>query len=339
VKRLKLVWIDDQPRKIEAYRTALEAGATRLGYTASVEPIAVTQNVLDDLATWTERSENKPPHLFIVDQVFNAALPFHLSGASVAHLLRSAFPKTPIVCVTAKFDEPASFDQEDLSEYTALFLYNHLEDYLEDIYVIARDFPKLSPTKGNVREHLLKQLKAPKRDHESLLAILPEEFQSTRHATTEHRLARWIYSTLLRRPGFLYDRLHTATLLGLTEHGFGKVAYLFEKALYRGVFATRGKPRWWTSEVYRLLFSELDESGASIPQLAGRSLPGIEASDYSVCYVTKKADPPPDAVVMTDETGSAHPRTVRREFAVQHPRESAATPGFETRLILAKRRR
>lgn len=57
---------------------------------------------------------------------------------------------------------------------------------------------------------------------------MPGEFQTERHATTEHRMARWVYNVLLRRPGFMYDRLHTATLLGLSELGFSKVETKFE---------------------------------------------------------------------------------------------------------------
>lgn len=336
MKALKFVWIDDQPKKMEVYRAALETGISKPQQEASIEIIPVKQTVLTDLATWTEARKSQPPDLFLIDQVYNPVLPFRLNGSSVAHLLRNTFPVTPIVCVTAKYDEPSSFDQEDLSEYTALFLYNALEKHVEDIYAIARDFPKLTTHSNDVRSHLIAALKTPKRDRESLLVSFPEEFQNPKHATTEHHLARWIFSTLLRRPGFLYDRLHAATLLGLKEESFGKVEALFEKALYRGVFATSARPKWWASEIYRILFTNLDQSGASVPQLAGRSLPNIEQADYSVCYVTKKTDPPPDAVVMTDETGSGGWRTVRREFSRQHPRDSTI-PGFETRLILVRR--
>jgi len=339
VRTLKFVWVDDQPKKIEDYRKVIEVGVEYLELTASIEAMEVRDELLTTMDSWSSRNQGRPPDLFIIDHVFNTALPFRLNGSSVAHLLRNTFPRVPIVCVTAKYDDSSSFDQEDLSEYTALFLYKQLELHVEDLYVIARDFRKLSPVDADVRAHLIRSLKPPRRDREDLLRVLPEEFQDQKHVTTQHHMGRWICTVLLRRPGFLYDRLRIATLLGLTEAGFNKVEPLFAKALYRGVFATHRSPIWWVSEVYRLLFNAIDNSRVSVPQIAGRALPGISPSDFSTCYVSKTTDPPPDAVVMTDATSGAVRRVVRREFAKQHPRDLGVAPGFETRLVLAKRPR
>ena len=331
MKRLKFVWIDDQKQKVEAYRAAIEAGLPHLKLVASIELIEVQKELIERLTKWTEENQTKPPDLFIIDHVFTASLPFGLKGSSVAHLLRNEFSTTPMVCVTAKFD------QEDLSEYMAVFLYTQLEQHVEDLYAIARDFRKLSPSNANTREYLVTRLKAPARDHEDLLRVLPDEFQNQKHATTEHRMARWVYSVLLERPGFLYDRLHVATLLGLTTSGFAKIESLFTKARYKGVFATDGQPKWWLSEVRRLLFAQTDTSGPDLPQLAGRALPGISESDYSVCYVSKKSHPPPDTVVWADATREPERRVVRRTYAARHPNDPGTTPGFETRLVLAKK--
>jgi hypothetical protein len=338
MRKLRFVWIDDQPNKVNVFRRPIEIGVNQPKRTASLELIEVKNELLDTLKDWTASNEGRPPDLFIIDHVFNAALPFKLNGSSVAHLLRNTFPATPMVCVTAKYDSAKSFDQEDLSEYTALFAYSQLNQSLDALFTIARDFPKLSRPASNVKRHLVASLRAPKRDWEELLLLLPEEFQNPKHAATQHRMARWIYNVLLPRPGFLYDRLHVATLLGLKTNGFAKVESRFAKALYRGVFAMKKDPRWWVSEVYRLLFSGTGESGPSVPQIAGRALPGIERDDFSVCYVSRSSDPPPDIVAMADATRTAEPRVVRREFAKQHPNDPGTAPGFETRHVLAKKR-
>jgi hypothetical protein len=334
VKRLKFVWVDDQEHKVDAYRAVIEAGIGSLR--AAVETIEVRRDVLETLEKWVAGRKSAPPDLFIVDHVFNLALPFGLKGSSVAHLLRSAFPATPIVCVTAMFDQPHSFDQENVSAYSALFLFQRLEEHIEDLYAIARDFPKLDPKSAHVRDHLVAALKAPKRDQEDILRILPEEFQEKDLETTRHRIARWIFNTLLRRPGFLYDRLHAATLLGLTESGLKKVQARFAKALYRGVFETDTHPLWWVSMLRKLLLDMSAEGASDLPQHLGRRLQGIEPDDFSVCYITKKVEPPPDAVVDADATRGAKQRVVRREYSDQHPNDPGIMAGFETRLILKK---
>ncbi len=243
-----------------------------------------------------------------------------------------------MVCVTAMFDRPRSFDQEDISEYTALFIYQHLEKHIEDLYSIARDFPKLHTEDKGVRKHFVECLKPPKRDREELLRILPEEFQDEAHSTTEHRVARWILNDLLARPGFLHDRLHTATALGLAVTGLSKVEHLFTRALYKGVFATNSEPRWWASATRHVLYELVGEDASDIPQYAGRALPGISEADYSQCYVSKKKDPPPDVVVYSDSSSSASLRVVNRRYSELHPASVAVTPGFDAKLILRKSR-
>jgi len=337
VRRLRFIWVDDKKEKVEPYRDVLQDGFGKRR--AKVELLEVKDNVLQTLDDWSQENKTAPPDLIIIDHVFTLALPFGLRGSSVAHLLRGLFPVTPMVCVTAMFDRPGSFDQEDISEYSALFLYQRLEDHIEDLYAIAEGFRKLHAPKLRIREHLIACTKAPPRDKADLLRVLPGEFQDKRHAATEHRMASWIYNVLLARPGFLYDRLHAATLLGLTEAGFRKVEGMFGKAAYRGVFATQGTPHWWVSALRRILFQLSADDGPDLPQHVGRALPGIVPGDYSVCYVSKTSEPPPDAVVSTDATRDAEQRVVRSEYADRHPSDPGTTPGFEARLVLRKRRK
>jgi hypothetical protein len=102
------------------------------------------------------------------------------------------------------------------------------------------------------------------------------------------------------------------------------------------VFATSRDPRWWSSAVRKLLYSIVGEDAPDLPQYAGRSLPGIVESDHSVCYVSKKREPPPDAVVATDTTPDAKRRVVRVQYAASYPGSRGIAPGFETRLVLRK---
>jgi hypothetical protein len=334
VKNLRFVWIDDKKSKVEQYRSVIEAGVE--GQKASLELIEVNNDVLGKLSGWCSANKSRPPNLIIIDHVFTMALPFGLKGSSVAHLLRSELPRIPMVCVTAMYDKRNSFDQEDISEYTALFRYQSLNDRLEYLFVIARDFPKLHPPDSKVREHFISALKPPVRDKVDLNQVLPDEFRSEQHTTTEHRVARWVFNVFLPRPGFLYDRLYTATLLGLTIEGFSKVEDKFDKAKYKGVFATNSEPKWWSSAVRKRLYELAGEDSPDLPQYAGRSLPGITPADYSVCYVSKKTEPPPDAIVSADSTSAAKLHVVCRQYSDRNPSDIGVTPGFETRLILKR---
>jgi hypothetical protein len=337
MKKYKFIWIDDKTEKVEAFRRSIEAGPKQSNLRATVKALPVTRDVLQNLETWSADWQKSVPDLFIIDHVFNLSLPLALQGSSVAHLLRGNFPSTPMVCVTAKIDTPNTVDQEDLAEYTALFPYTKLEDYIDDLYAIARDFRKLTASGAKVREHLVDCLKPPARDRSDLLRVLPEEFQNQLHATTQHHMARWIYNVLLQRPGFLYDRLNAATLLGLTTEGFAKVEPLFTKARYKGVFEMGPKPRWWVSELRRLLFKMVSDTAPDEPQLAGRTLPGVTRAHYSRCYISKSTEPPPDTVVYVDATPNAGQKVVRQEFATAHPNDVGVLAGFEAPLVLKKR--
>jgi len=338
MKKYCFVWIDDSQDKFRGYKAALESGPTDGSGKATVETILVGDKLLGELEDLVEKQRAKPPHLILIDHIFNVSRPFGIKGSSVAHLLRNAFPTVPMVCVTAMLDKKNAFDQEDLSEYTAVFAHSELGENLSNLFAIARDFPKLHKKSGDLREHIVSCLKAPVKEKEDLRRLLPEEFQTQRHATTEHRIARWILNGLMIRPGLLYDRLNAATLLGLTEQGFEKVENLFERALYKGVFATSTRPLWWSSELKRVLYDTVEESAPDILQLAGRTLPGVRESDFSVCYVSKKSTPPPDSVAFVDST-RARQCVLQRQFAEALPSDFGIVPGFEKYLVLKKGKR
>jgi hypothetical protein len=334
MKKLRIIWIDDIEDKVEVYRPVIEGGIKNIS--AKLEYVKAKSDVLEVLEDLVAKEKSKPPNLFIIDQVFNLQLAIKLKGSSVANLLRNTFPNVPMVCVTGLLDSK-HFDQEDLSEFTALYSYQDLAVHLEEIFTIAVDFPKLRTDAANVRSHVISLLKAPSRDQVDLERCLPAEFQSKKiFSTTPHRIGRWVKSNLIKNPGFLYDRLHAATLLGLTLKGFEKVEPIFEKAKYKGVFATNTEPRWWISELQRILSLKQASSSYSSPQLMGRKLPGVNKRDYSACYISQTVEPPPDVVVATDVTTTARV-VVRREFAQPHPNDPGTTPGFEDQLILKPR--
>jgi len=335
-KKSCFLWVDDDAKRIAQYKATIEGGIPGKSWRAKVESLIVGDNLIEALQSRSQAGQTKPD-LVIIDHIFTRLNhPLKLKGSFVANLLRGAWQDVPMVCVTSMMARQAAFDQQDLSEYTAVFEYPRLDDHLEDLYAIARDFPRLKVTKADLRDDIVVSLKAPKDDRDSLKRILPEEIRTQQHTTTQHRIARWVFNTLMKRPGFLYNTLRAATLLGLTERGYEKVAPLFEKAKYSGPFMTSKRPLWWVSELQRCLYAKVSDDAPDIPQLAGRMLPGITPKHHSVCYVSKSAKNIPDAVARAD-TRSKTEHQVNSRFTAPDPDDVGVFPGFESLLVIAKK--
>ncbi len=335
--RFKFLWIDDDAKRIDDYRATIEGGVPGRPWTSRIEPLVVTKRLLEQLNERLESSKPRPD-LIIIDHVFTKLNnPLKLKGSSVASLLRGAWPDIPMVCVTAMFTKGGStFDQQDLSEYTAVFEYPHLDNHLEDLFLIAKDFPKLKVKSSDLRDDVISTLKAPKGDRDGLKHVLPEEFRTQLHGTTRHRVARWIFNTLMKRPGFLYNKLRAATYLGLTEIGFEKVSKIFERARYAGPFASDKRPLWWASELSKLMYANVSDDAPDIPQLAGRKLQGIRSNHYSVCYVTRSSVQFPDAVASVDSRSPIE-RAVHSRYTAVDLTDVGVPAGFEQRLVIARK--
>ncbi|GAH64337.1 unnamed protein product [marine sediment metagenome] len=121
----------------------------------------------------------------------------------------------------------------------------------------------------------------------------------------------------MERPGFLYDRLWTATLLGLNENGFKKVEKLFTTAKYKGIFADESRERWWKSELIRILSKHVNVPG--LPWEKGRSLPNITTRFYSKDYYSNFKEEYPETVAYTDETSNKRAQ-MKLKYTVPHPK-------------------
>lgn len=331
-------WLDDQAAKVEAMRSVLEAGIPERGISATVRFIEITPTAIKNLEELADQIGSSGADMIIVDHVFNQAGPLNTKGSSIAHLLRSAFPKLPIVCVSAAWGTHAAFDQEDLSEYTYIFPYSRLADELELLYAIAKDFERCADAidNGTTTSFVRSLLGAPEMEVTSLERILPAEFMAVEQKTTPHRVARWILGTFTARPGYLYNEIRAATLLGLNVDGFGKVKDRFSDSLYTGAFATDSAPRWWVASLHDQLALLAPADAPSVTQLAGRQLDGITEQDYSKCYFEETTNPPPDTVAYLDDNNNTEV-AVRGGHTKLYPADVGGLPGFEPRMVLMKR--
>src|SRR5262249_45648383 len=134
-------------------------------------------------------------------------------------------------------------------------------------------------------------------------------------------------------PGFLYDELRTATLLGLNVKGFRKIARQFRKAFYSGPFWTESRPRWWVSAVQEVLSKFVPSSGLrSLPEM-GRKLPRLKPGDYSRCYVCQNTAQIPDVVAQLYPAEEWQP--VCSRHTQHHPVLVTCPPGFEPLLVVS----
>jgi hypothetical protein len=343
--KFRFVWIDDNAERAGSFKGALDGSLRGASVETALEVIQVKETLLEDLNARVEEWTSAPPNLIMLDHSF-ATVPkrlFDLHGSALAHLLRIRLPNIPIVCVSGQKIESGDFNIEDLSEYTYLFEVVQIdkEENLERLFAIAQDFKQLCfPGQKPIRHSLVEVLLPPEADKSALLSVLPEEFEGTYvHEASPHRLARWVLNVLMKRPGFLYDSLETATFLGLGQTAFeAKVKPQFEAARYRGPFATDREPMWWSSALTDVLYGALPDHISLPPQEAGRRFHGIEASDFSRCGVTGEHTPPPEVVAYTDATASER-RAVRHTFAIPLSEEASSVLGFSTRLRIRNERR
>jgi hypothetical protein len=256
------------------------------------------------------------PELILVD--FDLSKPdkngkvIGISGVTLSTELRQKFPEDPIVLFTRKSvfkvqnymnikQTLASID--DVMYKRDLFEAN--SNLAEILYELAVGFRKLRNSKSKRWKNLLKLIGAPESDYDKLKLADPPIFSEKDSNWSVSKSAKWIRDTLIAYPGILYDSIHAATLLGISENAFLKdsVQQFFHEAKYAGIFSP-SEGRWWKSKIIEIASSKMKESESSLvlregfPLLWKRIKKGpIERSKciFSgespaewVCYILKK---------------------------------------------------
>jgi hypothetical protein len=169
------------------------------------------------------KSQRQLPDLIVVDQILNvqSADGIVQRGSSLAVMLRVQAPSVPLVGVTgAPAEDVAALQRDQFIDLLSRDAVNR-GTCIPDLYAIAKGFSVVAKNLGNLRRPgihrklLLRLIASPEADEELLFASVPGDFKRHWDSETIHSFARWVWHTLLGRPGFLYDDLETATLLGL----------------------------------------------------------------------------------------------------------------------------
>ena len=304
-KAKKVFWIDDDPRR---RRTADDLGATFI-------------DVHDeDVAKKAEGLLKGPqPALVIVDHILDKTIPrgrLLQRGSTIAEAIKEQWPSCPVVGVT-NVDNVEDIDLRTRGIYDALFPFQEFRRHFSRIESMRNGFSLIARTSLVSAHRLVCLLKPPTEEIGRLIDALPNDLKKNfGDASLPSRLCRWV-DRLMDRPGFLYDSLWAATMLGLTEAGFKKVGRRFERGEYRGVFRRIDDPRWWSKNISEALYREHKPEAGEMSWHVGRRLKGITRDHYSRCYMCGK--PFPDTVAYLDKA-SGERQAMHSKCTVLHPR-------------------
>lgn len=309
----KIIWIDDDSDRI---RESENLG-NRLN--VNVEFIDVKDEVLLEKLNGI-LSEKQMPYLILMDhRLTHVNKSGFEKGSTAAEVIREKWPECPIVCITAA--KPGDIDWHKKSIYEEILQYDDISDYDSVILSIGESFQELQKKRpGDVNE-LINILKPPEDDVARLHSILPRELKRGEISQDESLLlsiSKWVRYTLINKPGFLYDRLWAATLLGIKEESFKKIESIFADAKYRGIFKDKKNERWWQSKLRDIIFSQFPGDDSIYTWELGRKLPGIDDTDFSHCDHPDEDHADPPTVAYTDEKAEKRVQRCLRH-TVPHP--------------------
>lgn len=266
---IKIIYIDDDNRELEKYELKFKSddrSISRFKLIARKPPKSPKDY---------EEIRKESPELILID--FNLTIPdadgkvIGISGVTLSTEMRQQFPEIPIVLFTRKsiFNiQDYSNIKQTLSNIDKIIYKNELFStnalFLETLYVLSIGYKKLRESKSKNQDDLLKLLKAPENEHENLKLANPPMSSATKSIWSVSEIAKWINEILITYPGILYDAIHSATYLGITEEAFltTEVQQFFNKAKYLGIF-TPPENRWWKSKLLEIATSKMNKSESS----------------------------------------------------------------------------
>lgn len=270
--RVKTVYIDDDDKELKKWKRKFEDDE-RSKERFEIIPINSQESGLIDLLNIIK---TKKPELILAD--FDLSKPKNnvllgISGTTLSSAIKEKFPDTPIVLFTRKsvfnierYSRQVLYSLDDVVYKSDIFQPNR--GNLNQIYELAIGFKKLRKIKSSKWDDILKVIKAPQIDHDTLKLSNPPLSLGGNWSVSE--VADWARKTLIKYPGILYDQIHSATFLGLSEIEFlsEKTKEIFAKAKYSGVFAPV-EGRWWKSELRRIAISKMNKKEKELSFHAG----------------------------------------------------------------------
>ena len=201
--------------------------------------------------------------LYLVDYELDQVQPdesiANYRGATLATHLRERKPDSPIVLLTS-MNLPAWTMDQRVVEASNIFddvVYKdrELRDDLAGVKAKLRSigfgYRDLRQCGDRSVSALLGLLKTDDEGREQALLANPPPGE-----WTAVEAAKWIRSILLRYPGVLYDCIHSAVALGISQESFNslEIREIFEPAKYHGLF-NGTQERWWKHSLLEIASS------------------------------------------------------------------------------------
>jgi CheY-like chemotaxis protein len=293
-KKIKIKWFDDYPLN-ESHAISMQKNLN-----CEVNFIGIKGFHIDDLNKKLKELETKSPDLIIIDhRLNNLNGNYPLTGSTVAEMIREKLPEIPVVGVTS-IDINRDIDFNQRSSYEAIFELSKISDNYETLISIADSYSHLRKNPIKDIQGILDSLRAPREEHERLRTIIPQNLKENfNDKSFIQRLSKWIRRHLMQNPGFLYDDLWAATLLGIKLNSFNKIKDIFKKSEYKGHFADKSNTRWWSITLKKLLYQKIKNAKYEDTFKIGYKLKGLSSADRCTCYACKELYP--ETVAFVDE--------------------------------------
>lgn len=266
------IYIDDDDKEIKKYKKKFEEDE-RSKDRFKIIPINTQKPNLNDLLNEIKRQKSE---LILVD--FDLSKPkdnllLGMSGAALSTVLEEKFPNIPLVLFTRKsvfsvdkYPRRILSSLDDFLYKTEVFKEN--SGKLEFLYEMANGFKKLRTSRSTKWKNLLKLIEAPNSDYDLLKQSNPPFDTHGNWSVSE--AAQWVKEVIINYPGILYDSIHAASFLGISENEFllKKVQKIFDKAKYSGVFAKIANC-WWKSTLRKIAISKMNKKEKDLPIYMG----------------------------------------------------------------------
>lgn len=289
-----VLWIDDNPDRRENNR-----GGVGDHDRINVEPLSPSDAASMFLSeNEDEDSDTRDPDLALVDWYLHTD-DYTGAGPSIEGILRDRFPSIPVYAFSGKYgtDDFDRAQKRGKHRFALITAPHRLDD--EDLIKDLEGYEQIRDEKGEGIEGIMRLLDAPDDIKEKVQSTLPQEFATglpdDEDPSSALRFARWLRQEFLEKPGLLWDRIWTATKIGVDEEKFDKYSSDITDAEYTGVFSHRNEV-WWRTSVRDEVYEKADEQDQTVDRLwkTAPDLFGVEAEDKSACDIDscEKTHPP-----------------------------------------------
>jgi len=315
---MRFWFIDDEEEEYEKIQSILRVDETD-------DRNLIEHNYPLDLIDFSQNKNieiniKQPDGIFVDYQLFNPNSErkcSNINGISIATYLRSNHSDIPIFLYSyqnleklAPIEEELAntiFDEilyKDVIANSEHDLSKKLEQICKGYFEINNNLSCVSKLERDDQKHKLYDLlSAPEESYDDIDTLLIWISKSPLENWTSFKIASMIRKQLMGKPGILYDSLHAATFLGISEEAFYDICSFFKDAKYSGVFSGEGD-FWWKCKLMEITDSILEGDELRIPyshgfhtawkrekgnelDLAKCIVKGETPAEY-VCHVLKK---------------------------------------------------